>query len=87
MNRRMVLGLLVLAPVVAAASVPAPFDYARGELEHGVVLDDLTAGTYYYHAPPFMNGNGPTIREVLVDHAREQEAVQCSCKQEAKEDQ
>lgn len=60
MKRRAFIGALMALPLSTIAAVPTPFDYARGSLEHGVVLEDLGPGGYYYGHDV---SNEPTVGE------------------------
>jgi hypothetical protein len=40
--------IMMAIPMVSNASIPAPFDYARGMTEEGVVLNDDAPGSYFY---------------------------------------
>lgn len=66
MNRRSFIGALMALPLPTIAAVPLPFDYARGSLEHGVVLDDQGPGAYYY---AHNVSNEPTVGEWIIIRA------------------
>ncbi|MNL05608.1 hypothetical protein D3C87_1262160 [compost metagenome] len=63
MKRRAFIGALIAVPLSTVAAVPMPFDYARGSLEHGVVLDDVSPGGYFYGHDV---SDEPTVGEWLM---------------------